>query len=230
MAFAWLKPAWWRRRSVAWRAGNKDRFTTLFVKERWVSEESASGPGSDRRSDQVAHALRVLAEVAEAHDIRSMADIPCGDFNWIGDFLTARPRIAYVGYDIVDDLIAQNRKRHPEQRFEALDITAQVPPAVDLIFSKDLINHLFDRDVWAALDNMVASGSRWLLITSNTGAENSELELMTPRSSRLLDLRAAPWGFPEPTYADHYLSLWRIEDLKPVLARRPQGFENTGEK
>jgi hypothetical protein len=159
-----------------------------------------------------------------------MADIPCGDFNWIGDFLRAHPGIDYVGYDIVEDLIAQNRMRHPDYRFEALDITAEVPAAADLIFSKDLINHLFERDVWAAIDNMVASGSRWLLITSNAGETNTELELLTPRSSRHLDLRGAPYGFPEATYADHYLALWRIEDLKPVLAKRPQYFENTDER
>jgi hypothetical protein len=230
MSLAWLKPAWWRRRSKAWRAGNKDRFTILFAKERWVSSESASGPGSDRRSAQVIHALEVLTAVADRHEIQSMADIPCGDFNWIGDFLKTRPGIDYVGYDIVDSLIAQNRVRHPDRRFEVLDITSGGPPAVDLIFSKDLINHLFERDVWAALENMVASRSRWLLVTSNTGAENRELELLTPRSSRLLDLRAAPYGFPEPTYADHYLSLWRLADLAPVLTRRAQASGKPHEK
>ena len=168
------------------------------------------------------HAIEVLRAVTRDFDIRSIADVPCGDFNWMDLFLKDHPGIDYVGYDIVDALIAQNRVRHPGRGFEALDITTQVPPAVDLMFSKDLVNHLFERDVWAALRNMAASGSRYLMITSNTGQANTELELLTPRSSRHLDLAAWPYLLPEPVHADGYLSMWRTEDISARLAAAAQ--------
>jgi hypothetical protein len=34
MAFGWLRRAFRKPRDESWRAGNRDRFTTLFVKER----------------------------------------------------------------------------------------------------------------------------------------------------------------------------------------------------
>ncbi len=215
-------------RREAWRRHGKARFTTLFTKARWVSLESASGPGSDRESECVAHAIAVLAKVARDFGIRSLADVPCGDFNWMGLFLEDHPGIDYVGYDIVDALVAQNRAANTDRRFEVLDITVEVPPPADLMFSKDLVNHLFERDVWSALRNMAASGSRYLMITSNTGYENSELELLTPRSSRHLDLAAWPYLLPEPVYADGYLSMWRTEAVAARLAAVDAGGQTRG--
>ncbi|CAN5280040.1 hypothetical protein BH10PSE2_BH10PSE2_20700 [soil metagenome] len=214
---AWLK----RRRLELWRLNGKARFTTLFERERWVSEESASGPGSDRSSGSVRHALMILEAVTTRFGVRSIADMPCGDVNWIGEYLSAHPHVDYVGYDIVEPLIAQNRTAYPERRFEVLDITRQTPPTADLVFSKDLVNHLVEADVWAALERMVASGATWIMVTSNAECDrNVELDLMTPRSSRPLNLRVAPYHFPEPVFEDHYLPMWRTADLKRLFAAR----------
>jgi len=138
----------------------------------------------------------------------------------MGDFLRIHPEIEYVGYDIVPALIEQNRKAHTGHRFEVLDITSRTPPACDLIVCKDLVNHLFERDVWAALGHMAKSGSRLILISSNAGQVNEELNLHAPGASRLLDLSAPPYSLPEPLYADHYLSLWTAEAVARRLADR----------
>lgn len=223
-----IRPARWLRwlfgatAATAWKGSNRDRFTTLFKSGRWVSVESASGPGSDRGSPSVVHAVAALETVTRDFSIRSIADVPCGDFNWMGLFLDDHPGIDYVGYDIVEDLIAQNRARHPGRRFEVLDITRETPPAADLVFSKDLVNHLFERDVWAALGHMAASGSRYLMLTTNAGHPNNELELLTPRSSRHLDLAAAPYLLPPPVHADGYLWMWRTDDVAARLAARAE--------
>ena len=199
---------------------NRERFETVFRTRRWALGESVSGPGSDRTSGQVEHAIRVLTKACDELDVRSIADIPCGDFHWFDLFLQDRPGIAYVGYDIVEPLIARNRIIHPDRRFEALDIVTDVPPPADLIFSKDLVNHLYEADVWAALRNMVASRSRWLLITSNAGATNEELYMFRPGASRELDLQTAPYSLPEPIWSDHYFSLWTLEGIAARLAER----------
>jgi hypothetical protein len=191
----------------------------VFETRRWATGESVSGPGSDHGSGSVAHTARLLHRFIPELGVRTLADIPCGDFHWMGQTLIQHPGVEYVGYDIVEPLIARNGRMHPGRSFVVLDIVTEVPPRADLILCKDLVNHLYERDVRSALRNMVASGSTWLLITSNTGYENLELEMLAPGASRELDLAAPPYDLPPPVYGDHYLSLWRLADVGVALAR-----------
>lgn len=134
------------------------------------------------------------------------------------EFLEKHPSVAYAGYDIVSGLISQNRKSHPAVKFYVLDITEQVPPRADLIFSKDLVNHLLDRDVWKALANMIRSGATYVMITSNgVSTPNEDLPRNVGGMSRLLNLRTEPFSFPTPIYEDGYLAVWLTEDLVFVL-------------
>ncbi|WP_438851608.1 hypothetical protein [Brevundimonas nasdae] len=129
-------------------------------------------------------------------------------------FQTQHPNITYTGYDIVRPLIAENRKIYPNQNFIALDITTQAPACADMVFSKDLVNHLLECDVWRALANMVRSGATYLLITSNGDPiPNRELPANVSGASRLLNLRTPPYNFPTPLYDDGYLAMWRTADL-----------------
>lgn len=137
----------------------------------------------------------------------------------MGQVLLEHPEVSYVGYDIVEPLIARNARTHPGRSFVVLDIVTEIPPRADLILCKDLVNHLYEKDVRSALRNMVASGSTWLLITSNTGYENLELEMLAPGASRELDLAAPPYDLPPPVYGDHYLSLWHLADVGVALAQ-----------
>ena len=196
------------------------RFTEVYENRLWLSDESVSGSGSERESGQVHHAIDLLNRFTDEFGIRSIADIPCGDFNWMPLYLDQRPEVEYVGYDVVPALIAENRAKCPGRRFEVLDITRKAPAQADLVFSKDMFNHLSLSDVWAALENMVASKPKYLLLTTNNGFENIELDSSQPHASRHLDLEAAPFSLPEPLYGDHYLRLWRREDVERRLAAR----------
>lgn len=194
------------------------RFTGVYRSAAWGSSESLSGPGSERNSGSVRQALIALSQIVEKYEVRSVADIPCGDFNWMPEFLEKHPSVAYAGYDIVGGLVSQNRKSHPAVKFYVLDITEQVPPRADLIFSKDLVNHLLDRDVWKALANMIRSGATYLMITSNSvSTPNEDLPRNVGGMSRLLNLRTEPFSFPTPIYEDGYLAVWRTKDLVFVL-------------
>lgn len=199
---------------------NAARFSAVYEQRLWGSPESASGPGSERTAPTVRHALKVLDAVIRAHGIRSMVDIPCGDFNWMPELLAAHPGLAYVGYDVVPALIQDNRLRHPTHDFQPLDITKGAPARADLVFSKDMLNHLDEDDVWAALANMVASGADWLLVTTNRGFDNVDLEPTQPHASRHLNLEAPPYSLPEPVSGDHYLLLYRMADVARRLADR----------
>lgn len=226
---AFLKTSYRRARKFLRKAkpadgaeGLRARFTGVYRSAAWGSSESLSGPGSERNSGSVRQALVALSQIVEKYEIRSVADIPCGDFNWMPEFLEKHPSVAYAGYDIVGGLISQNRKSNPAFNFHVLDITEQVPPRADLIFSKDLVNHLMDKDVWKALANMVRSGATYVMITSNSvSTPNEDLPRNVGGMSRLLNLRTEPFSLPTPVYEDGYLAMWRTEDLVSVLDHKP---------
>jgi hypothetical protein len=201
----------------------QERFTRFYRTNAWSDPETRSGPGSRRDSGQVRDAIEALRGAVEAHGVRSIADIPCGDFNWMPIFLDAAPDVEYRGFDIVPQLIAENRARYPGRRFDALDVTREVPPRADLIFCKDLLNHLCHEDVAAALENMRRSGARLLLASNNFGHPNVDLPRLGPRGSRHLDIMGPPFAAPNPIWRTHYLGLWRLEDFP-----QPQGVVRPG--
>lgn len=205
------------RRGREWlgiEPGNRRRFEIVHDLNVWQDEESLSGPGSRRDSGSVAEALAGLEAVCRDHGVRSIADIPCGDFNWMPVFLAQHPEIAYRGFDIVPALIEGNRRKHPGIAFEILDVTREVPPRADLIFCKDLFNHLRYADVRRAIDNMAASGSGLLLASNNFGSRNVELHRAFAGETRGLDICVAPLACPPPIWSTHYLGLWRLAELK----------------
>jgi len=202
------------------RLTHRERFDAVAQNESWKEILSVSGPGSELDSGSVLHSLDVLDQICRDLDIRSIADIPCGDFHWIHLFLQKWPDISYVGYDVSPTMIDLASANGPGRRFELLDVTKETPAAADLIFCKDFVNHIERHHIWAALRNMSASGSRWIMITSNRGCRNRALWLKTNSSSRKVDLSAHPYKLPEPIYSDHYLSVWKASDIAVRVAER----------
>lgn len=188
-------------------------FTYVYEANVWADTESRSGIGSRRDSPCVESALEVLEMVYQDHGIRTISDIPCGDFNWMPQFLAKYPDIDYHGYDIVSPLIKRNRATHPEFKFDVFNIAESIPPKTDLILCKDLLNHLCFEDVNRALSNMKASGSTWLIASNNFEHHNVELDTHFAGASRHLDICLAPLNYPAPVWRTHYLGLWRLADL-----------------
>lgn len=134
--------------------------------------------------------------------------------------------IRYTGIDIVADLIEENSRRYlSEQRnFVRADIIRDPMPGSDLILCRDCLVHLSFDDALAALRNMQASGSTWLLTTTFIDQESNR-DIVTGEW-RMLNLSRPPFGFPEPSeiideecphhegkFADKMLGLWRLSEL-----------------
>jgi 2-polyprenyl-3-methyl-5-hydroxy-6-metoxy-1,4-benzoquinol methylase len=207
--------------------GRQSVFTHYYRTNHWRDPESRSGPGSRRDSHSVQHTLEVLTTVTERYAIRTISDIPCGDFNWINTYLDASPGIHYIGFDIVTELVERNQRTFPDRRFTQFDIVTSVPPSSDLIFCKDLLNHLKDGEIVQAIANMNRSGSKYLLATNNFGYSNKKLRRTRRNSSRHVDLTIAPFNYPEPLWHDHYWGLWVLADMEPLphlAGRTPRKF------
>lgn len=140
------------------------KFGEIYNDNLWASQESKSGIGSE-----LGNTIKLRKElpfVFAKYNIKSMLDIPCGDFNWMKEVDLSN--IDYTGADIVPTLIDINKEKHPDFKFEVMDVTTTELPKVDLVFVRDCLGHLSDANVLKAIENIKASGSKYLLTTSFT--------------------------------------------------------------
>lgn len=189
----------------------------------WQSGESASGRGSELECTTTIRAK--LSDLLQELNITSILDAPCGDFNWMR--YVPLPNIAYTGVDVVPALIEQNQQRYGNDtiRFALADLTQSELPKVDLILCRDCLVHLSFWDASRVLQQFKRSGAKYLLATTYPAtAANHD----SPTGSwRALNLKQAPFGFPEPLRLlsdpsddtqknpDKSLGLWLLDDITP---------------
>ncbi|MES9807375.1 class I SAM-dependent methyltransferase [Streptomyces cinereoruber] len=199
-------------------------FTEVFRTNHWGSPESFSGPGSELRQTEAVRG--VLASVLARYPIRTVTDAGCGDVNWIRHVDGFDRLDAYVGLDVVPDLVQLNQKRYGSEQmsFRQADLSRDAIPAADLVLTRDCMVHLTHHEVLAFLARIAVSGSTYLLATTYSDlAENRDT---TDGHWRPLNLQAAPFHLPPPI--EHFdtdftdngrhhpgngLGLWQIEQL-----------------
>lgn len=206
----------------------QDTFVRIYRGNYWGNSDSRSGAGSDLT--QTAEIRARLPELIEKFSINSMLDIPCGDWHWMKE---VQLNINYIGADIVPDIINMNAEQYGNKtrRFIMLDMTKDALPKADLVFSRDVLVHMSFEHVYAALRNISASETTYLLTTTYTDREEN-FDIVTGLW-RPLNLTAAPFNFPEPialinekctegdgrSWGDKCLGLWNVKDLYAVLNR-----------
>jgi hypothetical protein len=164
-------------------------------------------------------------------NIRSLLDLPCGDFNWMQHVELGE--IQYIGGDIVSELIERNRKLYSRalRRFEHLDLTSSPLPKIDAVLCRDCLGHLPYASILAALENICSSGALYLLTTHFTFRSLPANEEVTSGWQwRRLNFELAPFYWPPPhryiiegcdevggKYADKSLSVWPIGQIRARL-------------
>lgn len=201
---------------------SKDIFTDYYKNNTWSGKESVSGPGSDY--EQTKFLIPELNIMLKDLKIKSMLDIPCGDFNWMKR--VNLENISYHGADIVEPLILSNNKKYKKDNinFSILDLVNDKLPKVDLIMVRDCLVHIPTTDVFKALHNIKNSGSKYLLTTNflwNHQEANQEILI---GQWRRINLQKDPYNFKYPDKViiegniqshdrDKTMSLWRIKDI-----------------
>lgn len=194
-----------------------DRFSAVFNSKLWGEGETLSGPGSRLDNPMVIKAFAALDDAVNQFGVRSVADIPCGDFNWFQEVLKKHPGLDYTGFDIVEPLIQVNRTRFPAVKFVLFDIVSDVPARFDLIFTKELFIHLRDSQIAQAIRNMKASGSKYLMASNSFGVENVELLHDELGYARPVDLCVEPFNLPTPLWRNDFYALWSLSDIDVQL-------------
>ncbi|CAE7236030.1 unnamed protein product [Symbiodinium pilosum] len=103
-----------------------------------------------------------------------MLDCACGDATWMVPFFVAKhPEIQYTGVDVVSDVIARNKQRHPGVNFLSQDLSEiPLPKGAELIFSKETVNHMHLIDAQKAIQQFAATGARYLLTNVHEDVDN----------------------------------------------------------
>lgn len=139
----------------------KNRFSGIFHGNTWGSIESRSGKGSEVRNTE--KIIKEIPKLIKKYKIKSILDIPCGDFNYMKEI---ELDCDYIGADIVPSLIEENKSNYKNVKFECLDITSDELPKCDLVLVRDCLVHLSNENILKAIDNIKKSGSKYLLTTS----------------------------------------------------------------
>jgi SAM-dependent methyltransferase len=194
-------------------------FTAIYENHFWVDDESRSGGGSNLYATE--RIRKAIPGLFMKYEVRSVLDIPCGDFFWFKEMKLDLDR--YIGGDIVAPLIASVAKKYtsPTHSFRVMDLTKDPLPDCDLILVRDCFIHLSFESIFAALGNIARSKIRYLLTTHS--ADVAANVNIAAGSARGLNLCGAPFNFPAPLdliddyakgLAPRQLGLWRIDDLR----------------
>jgi len=187
-----------------------EAFEQIYKKAVWPGIISKSGPGSDPFHPMVRIAISALDAVVDALGITSMLDAACGDAGWItAHFLARRPGLVYVGTDIVAHVVEECRRAHPSLRFLLADLGDPADktelPAVDLVFSKETLNHMFVQDAVRALQRLQGTGAKYLVTNITRGAPNNRGAL------KLTHANYFPYDYSLPPF--NLVKLARLADV-----------------
>ena len=198
-------------------------FTQIYDTNYWKSQESISGQGSEMK--QVKLLIDALNNLISEKNIKSILDIPCGDFNWMQNVDLSG--VKYIGADIVEKLIQKNAEENRVRKnisFKVLNLTSDALPKCDLIIVRDCLVHLSYSDIMKAIDNIKSSECKYLFTTTYPNYSPNH-DIITG-DWRRINLLAKPFNFPPPLlvfnenctegigeFADKSMLLWDISKL-----------------
>ena len=115
----------------------QERFELIYNENFWESEESRSGIGSEIENTK--EVLKALEHFIKEFKIKSIIDIPCGDYNWMSSM--DMRNLKYQGHDIVKQLITDNKKKFKNSNisFFHSDITNSKLGKADLMLVRDCL-------------------------------------------------------------------------------------------
>lgn len=203
-------------------------FTQLYESDVLAyGSETTSGMGASLAHTEAIR--RELPTLFKTYNITSILDVGCGDFNWMQHVIPQD--ITYIGMDVVKSVIDTNNKRYKAENISFVhgDCCSDPLPKVDLIICRDVLAHLSYAYAEQMIENIMKSGSQYVLFTSYSGwgRVNRNLSERQVGGNYCINMRKMPFMFLRPLYEmnekcpspfhvvtpDKTLGLWNVSSL-----------------
>lgn len=179
-------------------ADSKARFEEIYAKNLWQDPDSGSGTGSNLAA--TANLRAALPGLFARYNVKTVLDVPCGDFFWMNTVMKELPNINYIGGDIVNSVIQSNIDKYQvgHVRFDQIDLTSSKLPDADLIIVRDCLFHLSYEDIAKVKRNLKKSNIKYILTTTHiVGADFSNQDIVTG-DFRFINIFSEPLSFSAP--------------------------------
>jgi hypothetical protein len=137
----------------------KEKFTLVYTEHLWGRPADATDPffsGTGSRNTQIVgtYVAAVEAFLSKFPEKPNVVDLGCGDF-----FVGSKVRhlcATYIACDVVEPLIARNRVKYAGigVDFRVVDITQDELPGGDVVFIRQVLQHLSNKDIEVAIEKI----------------------------------------------------------------------------
>jgi SAM-dependent methyltransferase len=179
-----------------------------------------SGPGSNPNTEQIKNLIINLNNFIKRNDIRSILDLPCGDFAWMRHLIEINNNIQYTGFDIVEEVIKVNNYKYSSNniKFFSKDILNEKNfDGHDLVFVRDFFIHISINEILKVLDMLKKSKVKFFACTSYNDIKfNADIAIGKHRKINLLiepfNLTEVFFKFSENKLNDNkYINFYKIQ-------------------
>lgn len=146
-------------------------FSKIYDEGAWgrsgdPSQKYYSGSGSHLESVAATYIQSVQTFLGSFEKKPNVVDLGCGDFS-IGSRIR-KSCSAYIACDIVPNLIAYNKEQYSDLGvdFRIVDLTENELPKGDVVFVRQVLQHLSNNHIEKALPK-IAAGYRYLVLTEH---------------------------------------------------------------
>ena len=191
----------------------KDVMHQIYEKHLWGGKERDfySGDGSHNLTIVEPYVNMVAGFLKSANTPLVVCDLGCGDFN-VGKQLAAFTK-AYIGIDIVENLIERNSAKFTQENvsFLCLDICKDELLKADCVLIRQVLQHLSNKEILQIVSKLKTYKN--IIITEHLPSGNFQpnLDMVTSMGNRLkyrsgVNIAAAPFNF-NPEFEEVLLNI-----------------------
>ncbi len=214
----------------------KKKFNLIYKSKYWKykinSNYSASGAGSDL--DATLNIRAGLKIFFKKFHIKSILDIPCGDFYWMSQM--DLDEYKYLGCDLVEQVIIDNNLKFKNLKnikfstFDLINDDINVYNNFDILIIRDCLVHLEEKQIHKILKKIFDSNIKYIALTSYD-ITNNKINPQKGDRWRPINFLIEPFLLKKPFYEiDDFndfnagekqkkLLIWKIDENSNIYSK-----------